>query len=193
STASTAAPTAARRTSTAATAADEPGGDDDADARNQWLDGYYGTDPPLSYLQYRARMAAAEAKKIHQAHSRGTLTANAAAAGWVNLGPFAGASSPSNDGVWADAGRLTAIVTHPTNNQIVYIATDGGVFKSTNADPASSSDWTWTSITDNLPASSAAGNVSVGDLAMSPSDPNTLYLGLGDPLWAQSVGFFVTH
>jgi len=184
-----------RKTNVAANANDvdpgDPGdpGEDDADARNAWLDGYFGTDPPLSYLQYRARIAAAEAKKVHQMRAFATT----ATGSWTNLGPFAGAVSPSDDGVWADAGRLTAIVTHPTNNQIVYIAGDGGVFKSTNADPASTTDWTWTAITDNLPASSAAGNIAVGDLAMSPTDPNTLYLGLGDPLWSQSVGFFVTH
>jgi hypothetical protein len=178
-----------------ATAAETDPGDpdenDDAEARDEWMRAYFGETASAGYLKYKARVAAAEAKKISRRHALKTAAATPA---WVNLGPFAGASDPANDAVWTDAGRLTAIVTDPTNRQIVYIANDGGVFKSTNADPAAAGDWSWTAITDNLPASSGSGNIAVGDLAMSPTDPSTLFLGLGDPTFGPpSVGFFYTH
>ncbi len=50
----------------------------------------------------------------------------------------------------------------------------GGVWKTTNGGR------TWTSMMDNLPASS------VGDIAIAPSDSNTVYVGMGEPNGRQS-------
>ena len=105
---------------------------------------------------------------------------------WRALGPTkepVAGTRPDMDG-----GRLVSIVTHPTDPKTLYVATAaGGVFKTTNADYASSSGWNWTNITDTIPSTSSGGSTSVGALAMSPADPNTLYLSMGDSE-GQSVG-----
>lgn len=104
------------------------------------------------------------------------------------------ATNPQSAGVRVDSGRVRAIVVDPTHPKTVYSATaGGGVFKTTDADPNATTAWHWTALTDGLPSSSAAGNIAVGDLAMSPDDPQTLWLGMGDPLMIPSRGFFITH
>jgi hypothetical protein len=106
---------------------------------------------------------------------------------WRNLGPTSGGNSSS-----VDAGRLRAIVPSPTEPGTIYIGTSGGgVFRTTNAD--STGDWIWKPLTDDILSVSGAGNIAVGDLAISPVDSRTLWLGLGDPLLNSGNGFFVTH
>lgn len=66
-------------------------------------------------------------------------------------------------------GRITTIVIHPTNPQIVYIGTaNGGVWKSTNFCAS------WVSVFDNQNTSS------IGALAIDPVNPNTIYCGTGE-------------
>jgi photosystem II stability/assembly factor-like uncharacterized protein len=82
---------------------------------------------------------------------------------WVQRGP-------TNIG-----GRITDIVAHPTDDNIIYFASaSGGVFKSTDA------GGNWTTITDDFPTQS------IGALAIDPVNPNTLYCGTGE---ANSAGF----
>jgi photosystem II stability/assembly factor-like uncharacterized protein len=50
----------------------------------------------------------------------------------------------------------------------------GGLWKTTNGGR------TWTSVMDNLPASS------IGDIAIAPSDTNIVYVGMGEPNGRQS-------
>jgi len=81
---------------------------DDADERDAWLHAYFGDDPTYEYLQYKAKIAKAEADKIaHRHHGQGNGREVMAAAvtqpAWKNLGPFAGALHPSNDATSADA------------------------------------------------------------------------------------------
>jgi photosystem II stability/assembly factor-like uncharacterized protein len=73
-----------------------------------------------------------------------------------------------------DTGTIGRIVVHPTNSNIVYVASAGqewvendmrGVFKTTDGGR------TWT---HTLKISARTG---VNDLAMDPKDPNTLYAG----------------
>jgi photosystem II stability/assembly factor-like uncharacterized protein len=110
---------------------------------------------------------------------------------WSNIGPTDGFGATPNG---IDSGRIRAIVTDPQNPATIYVATaGGGVFKTTNADAESAADWQWTPLTDDIQSSSAAGNLAVGDLAMSPVDSNTLWLGMGDPLANPSRGFFITR
>lgn len=111
---------------------------------------------------------------------------------WSNLGPTDGFGATPNG---IDSGRIRAIVTDPRNPSTLYVATaGGGVFKTTNADAESAADWQWTPLTDDIQSSSAAGNLAVGDLAMSPADSDTLWLAMGDPVGnAPSRGFFITH
>ncbi|MBL8299774.1 MAG: hypothetical protein JNN30_15665 [Rhodanobacteraceae bacterium] len=93
---------------------------------------------------------------------------------WSNLGPSRMSAGPM------DSGRVTAIVTHPDNPDIVYVASGGGgVWRSNNAGDA------WVALTDKL------GSLGTGALAMDPNQPNRLYLGLGDPNrhgWQKTLG-----
>jgi MYXO-CTERM domain-containing protein len=71
-------------------------------------------------------------------------------------------------GANGDAGRVTAIATHPTDNGLFYIgAATGGVWKNQNG--------TWTPLTDHMPFNA------IGALAVDPNDGNTLYAGTGEP------------
>ncbi|MCC7302595.1 MAG: T9SS type A sorting domain-containing protein [Bacteroidia bacterium] len=66
-------------------------------------------------------------------------------------------------------GRLTDVEMHPSSQQIIYIgAASGGVFKSTDQ------GITWIPLFDNQPS------LSIGDIAIAPSDPNTIYVGTGE-------------
>ncbi len=66
-------------------------------------------------------------------------------------------------------GRITGIALHPSDGNIIYAgAADGGVLKSTD------SGGTWTMLTDHFIT------LSVGDVAIDPNNPNTVYVGLGE-------------
>ena len=98
---------------------------------------------------------------------------------WVNLGPTTAEiqrnGSSTIPGV--DSGRVTAIVPHPTNPAILYVAFGaGGVWKTTDGGA------TWAALTESL------GTLACGSLAMDPSNPNTLYLGLGDAFDGTGLG-----
>ncbi|MEO6324747.1 MAG: hypothetical protein ABIT01_16600, partial [Thermoanaerobaculia bacterium] len=76
---------------------------------------------------------------------------------WVSIGPTNG------------AGRMTALAPHPTAAGTLYAgAADGGAWKTTDTGV------TWTPLTDAL------SDLSVGALALAPSDPNVVYLGSGE-------------
>src|SRR6185503_4418123 len=87
---------------------------------------------------------------------------------WTSIGP-----SPLPNGQISGSGpvsgRVTAIVVDPTNPNIVYLgAAQGGVWRSTNAGA------TWVAIFDD------AQSLSIGALALSPSEHTTLYVGTGE-------------
>ena len=93
---------------------------------------------------------------------------------WVNLGP----TGSSRDTPSIGAGHLTtqsslinAIVVHPGNPDILYVADDGGgVWKTYDATAATPH---WRPLTDTL------GSMFAGALAMDPNSPEILYLGMG--------------
>jgi hypothetical protein len=105
---------------------------------------------------------------------------------WVNIGPT-GAEYEQNGsftGHVEDSGRARTILPHPTNPDIVYFLTSGGgLWKTTNW---TSSHTRWTPLTDDLPTT-GGGSVAFG------RNPNTLYLGLGDPYDQILVGGAVTR
>mgnify|MGYP001796311698 CR=1 FL=1 len=73
-------------------------------------------------------------------------------------------AGPTNIG-----GRITDIEMHPDNTDIVYAATaTGGIWKS--VDGADS----WNPIFDDQPS------LSIGDIALAPSDPQIIYAGTGE-------------
>jgi len=99
---------------------------------------------------------------------------NAPGPKWVNIGPI-GADYEQNGsftGHVRDTGRARTILPHPTNPDIVYFLSSGGGLWRTNN--WTSNDTRWKVLTDDLPTT-GGGSVAFG------RNPNTLYLGLGDP------------
>ncbi len=85
------------------------------------------------------------------------------------------AKASRNTGQWEFAGpintggRLSDVEMHASDLQTIYIgAASGGVFKSTDAGN------TWNPIFDE------ALSLSIGDIAIAPSDPNIIYVGTGE-------------
>src|SRR5205823_3260305 len=107
---------------------------------------------------------------------------------WVNLGPSS-ANFEKNGVTYnkVDSGRPRTILVHPTNPDVVYLATSGGgvwkTFDATTAIDATRGPH-WLPITETL------GSLSIGALAMNPGNPDSLLLGLGDPFDVQVPGFF---
>src|SRR5262249_50206521 len=67
------------------------------------------------------------------------------------------------------SGRIAAVAADPTNAKIIYIAAaGGGVWKTTDGGT------TWTPLTDNQPT------LSMGAIAVAPSNPNVIYAGTGE-------------
>ncbi len=101
---------------------------------------------------------------------------------WTPLGPFDAVGG-------TNAGRVNAIAFDPANAKVIYIgAADGGVWKSPD------SGATWTTLTDSLPT------LSIGDIAIDPTAPATIYIatgdafGYGNPFWGgtYSIGVWKT-
>jgi len=106
-------------------------------------------------------------------------------------------------GVWPESwtaigpgnigGRLRPIVIDPTDPNIIYVgAASGGVWKTTDG-----GQW-WLPLDDFLPS------LAIGDMAMHPSDPQTLYAGTGEGFFetvegtsntaaVRGAGIFITH
>ena len=61
----------------------------------------------------------------------------------------------------SNPSRAGDIVIHPTNNQILWCATNNGIYKTTNAGTS------WTQV--------QTGNFSQGNIRLKPEDPNTVY------------------
>ncbi len=180
---------------------EEGEGYDRPDLRRDANLAWFGGAPSPEELDARNALAAREVERwAHQfpgalvgPHAL-PLPANSAT--WRNIGPKTQNSNGGygTDNVDVDSGRPTAILTHPTNAQIVYLATSGGgVFKCANADHAAGATaWTWNAVTDGLPATSSSGNVAVGALGMGIADGtgNTIYAGMGDKFDAEGRGLF---
>ena len=173
---------------------------DDPQARLDATRAWFGGDPSPEYLDAKKEVAKEVLRKFDwsfpgfQATGRAIPAVPGSNLTWTNIGPFGGSSyyAPTGGGD-VDSGRLAiqGILTHPTNPQILYIGTaGGGVWKTINADLLAAGDWTWTCITDSLPVATGTGNCAVGAIAMSPVDPETIYLGLGDAFAAQGRGIY---
>ena len=111
---------------------------------------------------------------------------NARGPKWVSVGPSDAryAQNGSFTGFITDSGRARAILPHPTNADIVYFLTSGGGLWRTNNWQSANAQWQV--LTDDLPTT-GGGSVAFG------RDPNTLFLGLGDPYDQILVGGAVTR
>jgi photosystem II stability/assembly factor-like uncharacterized protein len=77
-------------------------------------------------------------------------------------------------------GRISDIVGHPNNPQILYVAAaSGGIFKTVNGGT------TWNPIFDDAPG------LSMGALAMDPVDPQIIFAGTGEAC-ASAASYFGT-
>ena len=76
---------------------------------------------------------------------------------WRTIGPHRG-------------GRVVAVAGHPTDPMVFYFgATGGGVWKTSDG------GWTWNNVSDGFFSSG-----SVGALAISASNPDVVYVGMGE-------------
>jgi len=100
------------------------------------------------------------ARKAYDEYRRGGAAFHAMSMGesdWISLGP--------NNG----AGRFTAVTPHPSiPGTVLAGAAGGGVWRTRDGGA------TWEPLTDGIP------NLSVGALAMAPSNPDIVYLGTGE-------------
>jgi photosystem II stability/assembly factor-like uncharacterized protein len=100
---------------------------------------------------------------------------------WTNVGPDR--SDWLQNGVRvneSDTGRVRNFLVHPTNPDIVYVLkSSGGLWKTTNFSHPRPS---WTAMSDNV-VSTSGGKVAFG------KNPETLYLGTGDPFDPGVGGF----
>ena len=124
----------------------------------------HGAIDPASY---RLALSQAEAKHEESVQRRLSGEKNALlTADWQQAGP-------TNIG-----GRVTDLAVHPTNPDICYAGmATGGVFKTTNGGS------TWTPVFDQ------GDVITVGDLAIDPQQPETIYVGTGEAN-ANSYSFF---
>src|SRR3954471_12264288 len=157
---------------------------DDATARLRATREWYGHS-----LEGRARLleeAARERDRYGIRSGRSIAAVQAASAGapggFVSLGPtrndfsFNGERSDGN----VDSGRVRQILPHPTDPDVLYLATSGGgVWKTWNATAPTVQ---WEPLTDAL------GTLSMGTLAMDPANPDILFLGFGDPFDVRQPG-----
>ncbi len=98
-------------------------------------------------------------------------------ADWVSVGPSPvinggdeGIVSP--EGANPITGAVGAIAPSPTDANVVYVASvNGGVWKTVNAKAPSPN---WTPLTDT-----ALPSLSLSAIALSPLDPNTIFVGSG--------------
>jgi photosystem II stability/assembly factor-like uncharacterized protein len=92
---------------------------------------------------------------------------------WTNVGPYR--SNWIQNGLRvneSDTGRVRNFLVHPTNADIVYVLkSSGGLWKTTNFSHPRPN---WRPMSDNI-LSTSGGSVAFG------KDPQTLYLGTGDP------------
>ena len=143
-----------------------------------------------AWLSVHGQRTPEQQLRIFQAAQREAAAAPTSDA-WVNIGPGDGGEvQPVPLGV--DSGRIQKIVPHPTDANILYVATaGGGVWKTYSAQAAITATGgpRWFSITDSLPFSQ-----SIGAFAIDPSSPDSLYLGLGDPFppGVQTPGFYTS-
>jgi len=108
---------------------------------------------PQQDIDPEARLAAYD-----QARSLQAIAGGRSAGQWDPVGP-------TNVG-----GRIADIACHPTNLNIIYAASaSGGVFKTTDAGTS------WVPLFDDESA------LSIGSVAIDPSNPETIWVGTGEP------------
>lgn len=100
---------------------------------------------------------------INNAAQKSLSASSATTANWTFKGPSTSA------GGYSGLGRINCIAFHPTNPNTFWVGTPaGGLWKTTNAGA------TWTTNTDYFPV------LGISDIAIDPTNANTMYLATGD-------------
>ena len=87
---------------------------------------------------------------------------------WTPIGP-APLVNGQDPGGFPSSGRIATVAADPTNANTIYIgAAGGGVWKTTDGGT------TWSPLTDNQ------ATLSMGAIAVAPSNPNIIYAGTGE-------------
>lgn len=141
--------------------AEEPGDNGENELiqkRHEWFFStrLAGANEPLRTLRWKGVL---HTRNMMLLHPQGPGT-------WTSRGP-----SPSTFGGWTFgnvAGRIIALTKDATNNILYAGAASGGLWKSTD------DGTTWSSIFD------AAGSLSVGAIAIDPSNPQIIWAGTGE-------------
>jgi len=136
--------------------------------RDEYIASLRGIDPTAAPIDAAARNQAIQQME----HQVPTRPGNVPFPGWMQLGP-----SPVPNGqtqqfpnVAPVSGRATCVAVDPTNSNKVYLGTaQGGVWRTLDGGA------TWTPLFDS------AQSLSIGALALAPSNPSILYVGTGEP------------
>lgn len=143
-------------------------------ARDQATAQRYGTKDLRDVLVRAAELGGREVQRERKAKLTASLTADGPQVGtWTSIGPTSrtsyvqgGAGAENND-----SGTLTAIATHPTDPQTIFIGSSGGgVWKTTDGGNS------WRMVTEDL---GALGILQIGAVAIAPSRPERVYAGTG--------------
>jgi uncharacterized repeat protein (TIGR01451 family) len=88
---------------------------------------------------------------------------------WTPIGPYPIPNGQTQNRTDPVSGRVTAIVVHPVNSNIVYVGTaQGGVYRTLDG----GANWT--------PLMDAAQSLAIGALSLDPINPSTLFVGTGE-------------
>ena len=164
---------------------------DEIGARLNWfLDqrAYPNLTVPDGALSRAQRQAATVPVARSHAVTPNSLIGTNASGHWTSIGPRPIQISSFVNNIYNGKppviGRVTAIATHPTNANIVYIGTAfGGVWKTTNGGT------TWTAIFDAAGGGAVKGSLSIGAIAIAKTNPNIIYVGTGEANSALDVYF----
>lgn len=116
-------------------------------------------------------------RQLERAERSRTLAPQTA---WTEIGPAPIPLGETDTNRVSVSGRVTAIAIHPANPNIVYAGTaQGGVYRTTNG----GANWT--------PLMDGAQSLAIGAIAISASQPETIYVGTGEPNFAPDAFFGV--
>jgi photosystem II stability/assembly factor-like uncharacterized protein len=121
--------------------------------KNDWF--FTQRSYPYDHIPPHAFEKMSSAMKLQYESKRPAKKSPLSTGNWTLIGP-------SNIG-----GRITSLVVHPTNPNIIYAgAATGGIWKSTDM------GGTWANVFN--------GAFSIGSLAFDPTDPSIVYVGTGE-------------